>query len=118
MRFDRFIGTPYKHRGRDLRGWDCWGCARLIFQWATGIALPSWSTVADAMASGSWRQVDPPRRLDFVLMRGEPCHVGLMIDGQRMIHVERDGPGTVVAGLDDIAIRNRIVGFWRHEALI
>lgn len=117
---DRFIGLPFKKRGRDWAGCDCWGLHRLICGEIAGIYVPAFSTVAEAQRHGSWIEVTDGSRqaFDAVLMRGDPCHVGTMIDGRRLIHVEKDSMGAVCVALSDIAIRGRVLSVWRHESLL
>jgi cell wall-associated NlpC family hydrolase len=110
---DLYIGTPFARRGRTAAACDCWGLHRLIMTEQRGREVPAFSTVADAQGSGRWRQVDKPQAFDCVLMRGQPCHVGTMIDAKRMIHVEKGAAGAVISALGDIAVRNRVLSFWR-----
>jgi len=129
---DKYVGIPFKDRGRDADGCDCWGLLRLIMREGKGVDLPSFSTVsatdhqaaaveiANACMSGPWGDVPAgqARAFDVVLMRGggrSPCHVGLLVDAKRMIHVEKQGTSVVVP-LTDVSVRNRIVSVWRHEA--
>ena len=47
--WERYVGLPWKLGGRDRKGLDCWGLARLVLAEQRGILLPSWNDDPDAM---------------------------------------------------------------------
>lgn len=120
MNGDKWIGLTFKKRGRDRSGVDCWGLHRLICKEDAGIDVPAFSTVAEAKEHGSWIEVTgkQPKAFDLVLMRGEPCHVGTMISGTQLVHIEDDSMGSVCVALKDMTIRGRMISLWRHESLL
>ncbi|AWN24555.1 peptidase [Deinococcus irradiatisoli] len=74
----RFIGTPYVWGGRSAWGLDCSGLTQVVFG-AFGRSLPR-----DAdMQQAALRPVEQPQRGDLAFFEG---HVGLMLDGRRMVH--------------------------------
>jgi cell wall-associated NlpC family hydrolase len=71
--FRTFIGIPYRDKGRDRAGCDCWGIVKLALAEMAGIALPDYSdaytragdhtSVALAVESGlkdGWARVERP----------------------------------------------------------
>lgn len=128
------LGVPFRERGRDYAGWDCWGLVRCAYRDVWGIDLPSYAEGYPAPArsvegreamrdvvqaataqGGAWRAVAAPRAGDVVVLRvtGRPIHVGLLLDGERFIHAE-DKVGAVIEKLASPAWSRRLDGFYRH----
>lgn len=125
--------VPFRERGRDYAGWDCWGLVRCAYRDVWGIDLPSWDdrypdgqTTAsrDAMKdvvaaatgpAGTWARVSGAGVRDVVVLRvtGRPIHVGLMIDAQRFIHAEHR-VGSVIETLASPLWARRIDGIFRY----
>jgi cell wall-associated NlpC family hydrolase len=138
----RYIGLPFVDGGRDFSGVDCEGLCRLAMKHEAGdppipdygmLSADGLAAVARRVAARSamapWGKVERPdaRAFDWVIMTGResvdgrmrtiPCHLGVMISGTRMLHVEK-ATDSVAVGIDHAAIRCRIHGFVRHEALL
>lgn len=141
----RYIGLPFVELGRDWEGADCWGLPRLALLEQTGIEVPSYDTgytacsrhdvvdIGRLIADGrvGWYVVAEPdrktmlcplgaeRTFDFLLIRlyGVACHVGLVAGGRHMLHTQ-DGTDAVCVPYDDDEWRRRIVGIYRHPALV
>ena len=77
---ERFLGAPYQWGGRESLGLDCSGLVQQAF-YACGRACPRDTDMQVALG----RDVEPEAlaRDDLVFWRG---HVGMMLDGARMIH--------------------------------
>jgi cell wall-associated NlpC family hydrolase len=77
---ERLIGAPYQWGGRESLGLDCSGLVQQALH-ACGVHCPRDSDQQQALG----RPVDRPdlARGDLVFWEG---HVGMMLDGQRMIH--------------------------------
>jgi cell wall-associated NlpC family hydrolase len=130
--FDRFVGIPYKDKGRDYDGSDCWGLLYLVYRDLLGIEIPTYS---EAYKNGSdyeevarliesrkrtWKRVeDKPKKYDGILIRygRYNSHVGVFISRNSFIHVQ-EGGFSVVDDLKSHRWRDRVVGFYRHEKLI
>ena len=124
----KYIGVPFVDGGRDLAGFDCWGAIWLAYR-ERGIKLPSYGEVsaldlrrvAREIEGGqeAWRPVKTPREFDVVLLRIQSRawvgHVGLMVDGRRMLHTEK-ASAAVVVPLDHYTVRTRVAGFRRFAA--
>jgi cell wall-associated NlpC family hydrolase len=125
-----YVGLPFKVGGRDRSGCDCWGLVWLIYREHAGVTLPSYSeTPADdllqcireikaAITTPTWRRIERGAlaKLDVAVMfTGRLLtHVGLMVDGERLIHVE-EATSAVVVPIGSPFVKNRIAGFYRFQ---
>lgn len=123
-----YVGLPYRDRGRDRTGLDCWGLVRLVLREQFSIQLPSlgesYRTCLDEDAVARLVKVQRPlvhaervflpQEGDIVLarLRGFACHVGVFVGSMSMLHV-RSGTDTVVDRIDETRWTNRIEGFYR-----
>ena len=132
-----YVGLPFVDGGRDRAGVDCWGLVCLVFADRLGITLPGYGEisaaellrVSRAMAeyrdAGPWRPVYRPAAFDVVLMRGTtehhgslvgvPCHVGVMADGQSLLHITH-ASSVVLVPRDHPSVRFRSLGVYRHAS--
>jgi cell wall-associated NlpC family hydrolase len=77
---ERFLGTPYLWGGRDSLGIDCSGLVQQAF-FAAGLACPRDSDLQAKL--GAPVSAETLDRGDLVFWRG---HVGMMLDGERLLH--------------------------------
>lgn len=98
---DRYVGAPYKPRGRDPNGWDCWGCVRWCRKEFFGKESPSWEDAYNAVDFTNpeivervirshmegWSEV-PVRPGVVLLFRtfNRDAHVGLYLGDNQFIH--------------------------------
>lgn len=128
-----YIGLPFRKRGLDRSGIDCYGLLRLVMGEQHNIWLPTYGEVPvgprtelrailKATRREGWRDVrrEDIRAFDGVLMSAyntdSPLHVGIVVAPTEILHVE-DSHDSVVARITDPRIRSRIMSFHRHEAL-
>ncbi|OAO02719.1 C40 family peptidase [Roseovarius indicus] len=126
----RYIGLPFVDGGRGPGAVDCWGLVRLVFAQERGIDLPTYGEISAkqllaitrAIEAGQeapevWRQVETPEAFDVAVMRSgsswRPCHVGVMVDRKRVLHVEK-ASSACLEHVTDQLMKHRITGFWRH----
>lgn len=110
--FDKYIGIPYKDKGKDFSGVSCIGLVQLIYKEERGIILPDFSLLKyskglsekedeklievmaeDCANKGIGRTVHPPYQKYDVLMFYGGCtrkvvnHTGVFIGGNKFIHI-------------------------------
>lgn len=132
----RYVGLPYKDKGRGPDGWDCWGGVRMALQREFGLILPDYAdaytragdgaSVAVAVASGlrdGWEHADSPREGDLLILRiaARPWHCALMVNAAMFLHwppPSRSGVQQLscIERLDSPTWARRIDGFWRYMA--
>lgn len=134
----KYLQIPFKDKGRDFDGVDCWGLVYLIYKEELGIELPLYldgyskanTEEVEKIISenkGTWKQItkEEASAFDAVLMRSilrtearsivAETHVGIMISPTSFIHIE-DSIGVNVCHLNrDQRVVNRIVGFFKYE---
>lgn len=127
-----YIGAPFKERGRDIKGLDCWGLVRLILMEQFDIYPPSYTTSYASSVNEkqlgplvrretlNWQHIRPNDEQcgDVVVlrMRGEPMHVGLVLGDKTMIHIER-GINSVLENYNTLRWKKRVVGFFRYKTM-
>ena len=136
----QWTGIPFVDGGRARAGCDCYGLVRLYFLEELQLELPAYgetpaedvarSTAAidAALEDGAWRTIGrlEAQRGDVGLMwgfervKGRPVktrrHVGVMVDGRHMLHVE-ESTDSVIVPLSDSSVRHRLESFWRYRNL-
>ncbi|MBE1208102.1 C40 family peptidase [Aminobacter carboxidus] len=131
MNLDDFVGLPWLDRGRDRSGVDCWGLLAMVYAERFGIVLPSfrddYMTAADGAAVAEliegrrecWTEIPDGDEVpgDALLMSigGRPRHIGVIIGGSRVLHIER-GAGSIIENYRSFRLRRRVLGFFRYQA--
>lgn len=124
-----YLRIPFREKGRDRTGVDCWGLVRLALEEQFGfLGLPGYEDgyrdtadrdgIAEAVRSGllqGWEPADSPAAGSLVILRlaGRPWHCGLMANRTWMLHT-LEGTGVCVERVDGLLWRNRIEGWWRY----
>ena len=123
-----YVGIPYKNRGRDRAGIDCYGLVVLVFREVFGVSLTSFDDfdiespeihdVWDESRGLEWVRVEdedvaPGDVVDVILM-GVP-HCGMVVDKSRMLH-SRIGAGVLIEPFDRGFFCRRVKGIYRHRA--
>lgn len=137
MNFDRFIGVPFTPKGSGFDGCDCWGLCRLVLREEFGVHVADLAVdypdledfrvlEKSAMAEQSrpliWTPVEhedtAPGDVCLLRLAGYPIHCGIMIGGNRMLHIF----DTIAAFHVDISPgkiwQRRIMGIYRHKELV
>ncbi len=104
---DQYVGLPFKERGRDKTGLDCWGLTRLVLAERAGLVLPMWDGSEDSVEAVSREAanfkeipIDDAQELDVVIMLEEvrmglgwelhPVHTGLVITPRTVLHIRKN----------------------------
>ncbi len=124
----KYLGVPYKNRGRDTTGLDCWGLVICIYKDIFGIDLPDlenyevdWSYkgknyIMDRYTE-DWVRVDMPQEMDIILIKngkGICNHAGVMLGNKDFIQCSK-GAGVTLCKITDKIWQNRIEGFFRRK---
>jgi sulfur carrier protein ThiS len=125
--WNEYVGLPYKAKGRDRDGLDCWGLVRLIYQEQYNTILPSFAEVYEqkdhekqaellAMHREGWEKTQTPTTGDVVLFRinGSESHVGIVTNPTYFLHV-REGQDAVIESLNSVVWKHRIVGIFKYK---
>lgn len=126
--WSEYVGLPFQDGGRGPHVYDCWGLVVRIYRDQLGVTLPSYGEIsardlvriARAMEAGKddgWQEITSPKALDVVLMRSgrggqRVVHVGVMVDAQRVLHVEEAAAAAVVP-VAHFSVAGRIIGYRR-----
>lgn len=122
--FDKYLGIPYRHGGRDIHGLDCLGLVYLIYK-DCGIDIPDndgrdyakdwFKTEPDRYLKGIRSYgvevpLDSLQPLDLVYFKMGPVvtHTGVMVDDNSFIHV-LEGTTVHISTLN-FKWRRRLVG--------
>lgn len=120
---------PFKEKGRDYNGVDCWGIAYLIYRDILGIELPTYTEqyrntmdrkeIANLWGTTDyegWEKVNIPEPYDLVQIRmlGVPMHVGIYIGNNKFLHC-LENIGTTIGRINSSEWRDRIVGYYRRK---
>ena len=123
---DKYLGIPYRHRGRALDGLDCWGFLKFVYA-DLGVRLFDVEDLEYSKVWGlegkdyfkthyfhDWVEVKTPEILDgvlFVNSRKIANHAGIVLSNKRFIHCCRQG--VIISRLRDSSWVVRAEGFYR-----
>lgn len=136
---EKYVGLPFADQGHTRVGVNCWGLVHLVLKHEAGIDVPTYGelSAADLLAAARtfrtdsvgkpWSKVEAPLGVfDVVLMsamidmpraRRMPGHVGIMASPTTMLHVWA-ATNACLMRLEHPRIRHRVLGFYRHQALM
>ena len=121
----KYLGIPYRHKGRSLSGLDCYGLIIKIYA-DFGIELIDlqdeyderwqWKRWAESIEQyyKKWQKVEIPQLLDIVLFKKNDIvnHGGVVLNNNKFIHCCK--LGVIVSRLDEQMWQRRIEGFYRY----
>ena len=123
------MAMPFKERGRDHDGIDCYGLVYLIAREQLGLDVPAYtesyvtcmdhkeiSAIIRQETASTWRPVErvqvQPGDLVVLRIAGHPWHCGLMLNGHQFVHIER-GANVCRDDVNSLRWEKRIDGFYR-----
>lgn len=125
---EKYIEIPYKDHGRDFDGCDCYGLVRLILKDEFDIELPDYSndyidsedghvvsTLIDKyqpLIAGIKKDVPDPGDIAVFNYSGMPCHVGLYVGNNKVLHILRRSLFSVCEKIDSVHLKGRLEGFY------
>lgn len=126
----KYIGIPYRDKGRSFKGCDCYGLVMLWHKQELNISIPDVQVSATQPRrslsayleeiSKNWEITVPGKNAVVAMCLNEEhpkmvTHFGVMIDDKRMLHSYKSTNSHIV-NIDDITIKNQIKGFykWRY----
>lgn len=98
---ERFVGVPYLWGGKTHGGLDCSGLVQVALQ-AAGLDCPRDTDMMERALGGPASLEDDRQRGDLVFWKG---HVGIMLDGERLLHANGHHMLTVVEPLAEAVAR-------------
>jgi len=120
------IGVPWKDRGRDMSGLDCYGLLMVLFA-RKGVLFPDFDYPQDAETSLVHRLICENKSLAEPISAPEPwgivsiaiippyeSHLGMVINLYEFVHVRMDTRVTV-SRIDSPLWRMRIRGLYRWK---
>lgn len=125
-----YVGLPFKEKGRDRGGVDCWGLVRLVYAGELGVELPGYDEGYASLAERDeiaglmdversrpvWRLVNAATEFDVLVFRlGRlGTHVGIGCGGRRMLHVPVDA-GACLEDFSGPRYASRLIGIYRFS---
>jgi len=130
VRIVDYIGLPYKAKGREVSGLDCYGLVYLFYRDKLGLKIPSysedylhsehWSSVAEAIIKNlpNWVKVDKPKYGDMLVFNilGLPVHTGIYLGPNDFLHSFMK-TNSCIERLDSITWNRRLQGIYRWQKI-
>ncbi|MCA3794579.1 MAG: hypothetical protein IOC66_20125 [Burkholderia sp.] len=126
--YAKYIGLPFGEGQGEV---TCWSLVARIYRECLAIDLPAYGEISardlvrvartmEARKDDGWQAVERPQAFDVCLMRAPRggavvAHVGVMIDAQRVLHVEA-ASAAVVVPVKHFTVAGRILGYRRRAA--
>lgn len=127
MWWNKYLGIPFKEKGRDVDSVDCWGLVRLVYGQELGVEIPSYlecykttndkEVLSAKIASewkAQWEEPTTPKEFDVIVLKmaGFPMHVGIVTKPGFMLHCAKD-INTVHESFTSMRWKNKVMGYGR-----
>jgi len=111
----RAVGLPWVRWRSDWDSCDCYGLVILYFREVLGIELgnvPHTDIVAGFFSMDCWRECDaePGATVWMAWRDGSPTHVGILLDGDSVIHAEGSPDAGGSVRVTRLPVMSRIYG--------
>lgn len=128
---EKYTSIPFVDGGRTLKGCDCFGLLKLVYENELNIIVPDTRIMPDSPRrifanylneiSINWEETKTPKKYDIIAMNlymNHPkliTHFAIMIDEKRALHTLKK-IGSHIVKLNDMRFEPFIKGFyrWRH----
>lgn len=114
----KYLGIPFVHRGRSLKGLDCWGVPILIYRDEVCEKIADKDYPVDWVERGldffseieylNWVRVDKPFFPDLLLFKnaaGKIHHAGIYTNNNKFLHATKKGG----------VVQSRLEGYWLNQ---
>ncbi len=130
MDFKKYENIPFKEKGRDFDGCDCWGLIYLFKKFEENIDVPTYTNkylsplekeeIHNLVVNERlfWKEIPLGKEKfgDVINLRinGKDWHVGIVLNNKRFLHVMKS-INTVIEKYTSLQWKNKIAGFYRYE---
>lgn len=126
MNINKYIGIPYKQKGYDFDGVDCYGLVWLFLKEEFDILLPRYhdidiykdveetvNTIGKEMPLFFGSLTNTPKYGDIALFnfRGQPIHFGIYIERNKILHVLK-GTDSTYEPFDRGRLKGKLEGIY------
>lgn len=126
MDINRYIGIPYKQKGYDFDGVDCYGLVWLFLKNEFDLKLPKYEdidiykdipemiqTIEAELPLFYGEETTTPKCGDIALFnfRGQPTHFGIYIERNNVLHVLK-GTNSTYEKIDRGRLKGRLEGIY------
>jgi len=123
---NKYLGLPYKNKGRSWCGVDCYGLVYLFYKHEKNIILDKYDEDYQNSASAKeahtalnknknfWAQTFTPGFGDVILFgqNGRLNHVGLFVDNKSFLHIQENTNSCI----EKIELhKQKIKGYYRYD---
>jgi len=120
----KYIGVPYKPKGRDMSGLDCLGLLYLIYEYDLCLDLPDYDNYSHADNASieqvfidgvtRWQRIPAPEAGALVMLTigGHTTHLGIAVGEGKFIHC-MEGVDCALDTFDSTRWRERIEGVYK-----
>lgn len=98
---DEWLGTPYRYAGKTIKGIDCSGFAKILYENAFNILLEGSSAdIFKNITTVSKDELTEGDLVFFKVRRGRISHVGVYLGENKFAHASSSS-GVIISDLDD-----------------
>lgn len=127
MGYEKYLGIPFKHLGRDRKGLDCYGLLILYYKEEFGIDILDWSYEPDWSKKGAnyfiqeapkvSKKVTSIQTHDVVLfytdlVRKVVNHAGIVVQAPNKV-IQAMKTGVTLTDISTPVFKRRVEGFYR-----
>ena len=124
----KYIGIPFKSRGRDELGIDCYGLTRMVLRNEFGKELPDFYypdaldkktinnliNINRPLLAGKKVKDPGPGDVAIIRYRGKPCHIGVYVGENKILHIKQ-GTDSILERANSVHLKARIEGYYRID---